>query len=140
VETQIEMRCREKGLRLTWQRRLIAEVLSEATDHPHVPELHRRVLARRHVSLDTVYRALKAFEAAGIVERHAFCDGRIHCERTTAEHRDHLIDLESGTIVDFRSEAIERLQADIARRLGYRLVRHRLELYARPIVQKISDA
>jgi len=139
VEPRIEMQCRASGLRLTSQRRLIAEVLAEATDHPHVRELHRRVSARRkHISLATVYRTLKAFEAAGIAGRHTFCDGRIRCEQTTEKHHDHLIDLEIGKIIDFRSEEIERLQADIARRLGYRVVDHRLELYARPIVRKSS--
>jgi Fur family transcriptional regulator, ferric uptake regulator len=129
----IERKCREAGLRLTGPRRLIARVLDESHDHPDVPELHRRVAARDDkVSLATVYRAVKRFEEAGIIERHAFRDGRARYETAQNRHHDHLIDLESGRVVEFRSEEIERLQAEIADRLGYKLVGHRLELYAVP--------
>ena len=108
---RIEQQCRDRGMRLTGQRRLIAEVLSEAHDHPDVPELHRRVAARdAGVSLATVYRTVKRFEEAGIIERHAFRDGRARYEAASNKHHDHLIDLQSGTVIEFRSEEIERLQ------------------------------
>lgn len=130
---RIEQQCRDRGMRLTGQRRLIAEVLSEAHDHPDVPELHRRVAARdAGVSLATVYRTVKRFEEAGIIERHAFRDGRARYEAAPNKHHDHLIDLQTGKVIEFRSEEIERLQAEIARRLGYELIGHRLELYAQP--------
>ena len=120
-------------MRLTGQRRLIAEVLAEAHDHPDVPELHRRVAARdKGISLATVYRTVKRLEETGILERHAFRDGRARYEAAPNKHHDHLIDLETGKVIEFRSEEIERLQAEIARQLGYELVGHRLELYARP--------
>lgn len=120
-------------MRLTGQRRLIAKVLAEAHDHPDVPELHRRVANRDdRVSLATVYRTVKRFEEAGIIERHAFRDGRARYEAAPNNHHDHLIDLATGKVIEFRSEEIERLQAEIAKRLGYDLVGHRLELYATP--------
>jgi Fur family transcriptional regulator, ferric uptake regulator len=129
----IEKQCRAKGMRLTGPRRLIAEVLAEAHDHPDVPELHRRVAARdERVSLATVYRTVKRFEEEGILERHAFRDGRARYEAAPVGHHDHLIDLQTGKVIEFRSEEIEQLQAEIARRLGYELVGHRLELYANP--------
>jgi Fur family ferric uptake transcriptional regulator len=131
--SQIEARCRAQGLRLTGQRRLIAQVLAEARDHPDVPELHRRVAERdRRVSLATVYRTVKRFEEVGIVERHEFRDRRAHYEQASKAHHDHLIDVASGQVTEFRSPEIERLQEEIAQRLGYRLVGHRLELYAVP--------
>jgi Fur family transcriptional regulator, ferric uptake regulator len=124
-------------MRLTGQRRLIAEVLAEAHDHPDVPELHRRVAARdERVSLATVYRTVKRFEEEGILERHAFRDGRARYEAAPEGHHDHLIDLQTGKVIEFRSEEIERLQAEIARRLGYDLVGHRLELYANPVAAR----
>jgi Fur family ferric uptake transcriptional regulator len=113
---------------------LIAQVLSEAHDHPDVAELHRRVSEHdSRVSLATVYRTVKRLELAGILERHAFRDGRARYERATKKHHDHLIDLDSGQVVESQSPEIERLQAEIARRFGYRLVGHRLELYAMPL-------
>lgn len=131
---RIEEECRAKGLRLTGQRRIIAQVLAEAHDHPDVPELHRRAQDRdARISLPTVYRTVKLFEGAGILERHAFRDGRARYERAGRTHHDHLIDLASGHVIEFRSAEIEQLQAEIARRLGYRLVGHRLELYAERI-------
>jgi Fur family ferric uptake transcriptional regulator len=121
-------------MRLTDQRRLIARVLSDAQDHPDVFELHRRVVTQcPHVSLATIYRTVRRLEAEGILERHEFRDGHARYERASKTHHDHLIDLESGTVIEFRSAEIERLQEEIARRLGYRLVHHRLELYAVPI-------
>jgi Fur family transcriptional regulator, ferric uptake regulator len=136
----IEEQCRALGMRLTGQRRLIARVLAEAHDHPDVPELHRRVANRDdRISLATVYRTVKRFEEAGIIERHAFRDGRARYEAAPNKHHDHLIDLVTGKVIEFRSEEIERLQAEIAKRLGYELVGHRLELYATPISQpKVS--
>ena len=131
MTNRIEAQCRAKGMRLTGQRRLIAEVLAEANDHPDVPELHRRVSERDdHISLATVYRTVKRLEQEGIIERHAFRDGRARYEEGSKSHHDHLIDLETGKVIEFRSGEIEWLQAEIARQLGYRLVGHRLELYA----------
>jgi len=113
---------------------LIAQILSEATDHPDVSELHRRAAQRDdRVALGTVYRTVKRFEEAGIIERHAFRDRRARYEKAAKKHHDHLIDLASGMIVEFNSPEIERLQRKIAQQLGYRLVGHRLELYARAI-------
>jgi len=133
VSNRIEAQCRTKGIRLTGQRRLIAEVLSQAQDHPDVQELHRRVAERdQGISLATVYRTVKRLEAEGILERHAFQDGRARYERASRKHHDHLIDLETGKVIEFTSPEIERLQEEITQRLGYELVGHRLELYARP--------
>ena len=130
----IEALCAAKGMRMTEQRRVIARVLAEAVDHPDVEELYRRCVAvDDKISISTVYRTVKLFEDAGIIERHDFRDGRARYEQMSETHHDHLIDLRSGKGIEFRSEEIERLQADIARRLGYRLVDHRLELYAVPL-------
>lgn len=138
---RIEAQCRAKGMRLTGQRRLIAAVLAESDDHPDVPELHRRVALRDEtVSLSTVYRTVKRLEEQGIIERHAFQDGRARYEKASKDHHDHLIDLETGKVVEFRSEDIEHLQAEIARRLGYELVGHRLELYAVPLGKRQKPA
>jgi Fur family transcriptional regulator, ferric uptake regulator len=131
---RIEAQCRAKGMRLTGQRRLIAQVLSDAQDHPDVFELHRRVVTQcPHVALATVYRTVRRLESEGILERHEFRDGHARYEPAAKKHHDHLIDLETGNVIEFRNEEIERLQEEIARRLGYRLVSHRLELYAVPI-------
>jgi Fur family ferric uptake transcriptional regulator len=131
---RIEQECRAKGLRLTGQRKLIAHVLTEARDHPDVPELHRRAqMQDPNVSLPTVYRTVKLLEEAGIIERHSFRDGRARYEQADKTHHDHLIDLASGRVIEFTSPEIERIQAEIARALGYRLVGHRLELYAEPL-------
>jgi Fur family ferric uptake transcriptional regulator len=112
---------------------VIVQVLSEAHDHPDVIALHQRVVERDNtVSLATVYRTVKRLQEEGILERHVFLDGRSRYEKTSARHHDHLIDLETGKVIEFRSEEIERLQAEVARQLGYDLVGHRLELYATP--------
>ena len=133
----IETACREKGLRMTGQRRVIARVLGEAADHPDVVELHRRAAAvDDRISLSTVYRTLKLFESEGIIERLEFMGGRSRYERAPQEHHDHLINLSTGDVIEFRSEEIEALQTEIARRLGFRLVSHRLELYAVPLETK----
>ncbi len=115
---------------MTEQRRLIARVLSEAEDHPDAEELHRRANAiDASISLATVYRTVKLFEEAAIIERHEFRDGRARFEKVPDEHHDHLIDVKSGEVIEFQNEEIERLQEEIARKLGFRLVDHRLELY-----------
>ncbi len=133
----IEEACHAKGMRMTDQRRVIARVLTAAEDHPDVEELYRRASAiDERISISTVYRTVKMFEDAGIVERHEFGDGRSRYEPVPDEHHDHLIDLRSGEVKEFRSEEIERLQEEIARRLGYRIVGHRLELYVVPLEEK----
>lgn len=130
----IEEACIAKGMRMTDQRRIIARVIASAEDHPDVEELYRRASAiDANISLSTVYRTVKLFEDSGIITRHAFGDGRARYEQIPDAHHDHLIDLRSGRVVEFQSEEIERLQAEIARRLGYRLVDHRLELYCVPL-------
>jgi Fur family ferric uptake transcriptional regulator len=121
-------------MRMTDQRRTIARVLEAATDHPDVEELHRRAAKiDSRISIATVYRTVKLFEDAGIVARHEFRDGRARYEPVPDEHHDHLIDLRTGKVVEFRDEEIERLQAEIARRLGFKLVDHRMELYGVPL-------
>ncbi len=126
-----EQRCRATGMVWTRQRRLIVQVLSEAHDHPDVPELHRRVAKHdARISEGTIYRTLKLLEGAGILERHAFRNHRHRFEKVPTQHHDHLIDVDTGQVVEFRHADIERLQEEVARRLGYRLVGHRLELYA----------
>ncbi|MFA5580944.1 MAG: Fur family transcriptional regulator [Paracoccaceae bacterium] len=127
-------RCEDHGLRLTEQRRVIARVLDEATDHPDVEELHARVLALDpRISLATVYRTVKLFEETGILEKHEFGDGRARYETADREHHDHLIDMHSGAVIEFVDPEIEALQEKIAEKLGYRLMGHRLELYGVPI-------
>ncbi len=133
----IEQKCAEKGLRMTEQRRVIARVLSEAEDHPDAEELHRRAATiDSNISLATVYRTMKLFEDSGIIERHDFRDGRSRYEEATEDHHDHLINAKTGEVIEFTSEEIERLQVEIARKLGYRLVDHRLELYGVPLDDK----
>ncbi len=130
----LEEACIAKGMRMTEQRRVIARVLQAAEDHPDVEELYNR--ANRvdpRISISTVYRTVKLFEDAGIIEKHDFGDGRARYETIPDEHHDHLIDLKSGTVIEFRSEEIEALQERIARDLGYTIVDHRLELYAVPL-------
>jgi len=138
---RVETQCRAGGLKMTDQRKLIAEVLSEARDHPDVPELHRRARERdERISLATVYRTVRQLAGAAILERHAFRDGRARYEAASKMHHDHLIDLATEKVIEFRSPEIERLQTDIARRLGYRLVGHRLELYARRLAPRWKKA
>ena len=135
--TGIEARCAATGMRMTEQRRVIARVLSDAHDHPDVEELHRRAHAvDPHISIATVYRTVRLFEEAGIIDRHDFRDGRSRYEEASETHHDHLIDMRSGQVVEFVDEEIEKLQALIAKRLGYRLVDHRLELYGVPLEEK----
>jgi Fur family ferric uptake transcriptional regulator len=137
VLDRIEKLCIEKNMRMTEQRRVIAHVLSAATDHPDVEELHRRAHAiDPHISIATVYRTVRLFEEAGIIARHDFRDGRSRYEEASETHHDHLIDMKTGQVVEFVDDEIEKLQALIAKRLGYRLVDHRLELYGVPLEEK----
>ncbi len=130
----IEQACIDNGMRMTEQRRIIAKVLSEASDHPDVEELYQRSSTiDSGISISTVYRTLKLFEEAGIIERHDFKDGRARYEQMSDEHHDHLIDLKTGKVIEFTNKEIEKLQEIIARELGYQLVDHRLELYAIPL-------
>ena len=130
----LEEQCAKKGMRMTDQRRVIARVLSQAHDHPDVEELYRRASAQDpRISLSTVYRTLNLFEEAGLVTKHDFKDGRARFEPIPDEHHDHLIDIRSGKVIEFRNEEIEAIQNLIAKRLGYKLVDHRLELYAVPL-------
>ncbi len=130
----IEQRCEAKGLRMTGQRRVIAQVLEASEDHPDVEELYTRSSARDpRISIATVYRTVKLFEESGIIDRLEFGDGRARYEDAEREHHDHLIDLNSGEVIEFIDPEIEALQEKIARKLGYRLKGHRLELYGVPI-------
>ena len=130
----LEEICVAKGLRMTEQRRVIAQVLEAATDHPDVEELYRRASAvDPKISIATVYRTVKLFDDAGVVTRHDFGAGRARYETVSEEHHDHLIDLRTGKVVEFRDDGIEKLQQAIAERLGFRLVDHRLELYGVPL-------
>lgn len=128
----IERKCAERGLRMTDQRRIIAKVLSEADDHPDAEELYARaVKLDPKISLATVYRTVRLFSDADIVETHDFRDGRARYETADADHHDHLIDVNTGDVIEFVDEEIEELQHRIAEKLGYELVDHRLELYGR---------
>jgi Fur family ferric uptake transcriptional regulator len=134
---RVEKLCIEKGMRMTDQRRVIAQVLSTAHDHPDVEELYRRAHAvDHHISIATVYRTVRLFEDAGIIARHDFRDGRARYEEAPDVHHDHLIDMKTGQVIEFVDAEIEALQDAIARRLGYRLVDHRLELYGIPLEDK----
>lgn len=134
VEKTLEELCVERGMRMTEQRRVIARVLEGSADHPDVEELYRRSAeVDPRISISTVYRTVKLFEDAGIIERHDFRDGRSRYETVPEEHHDHLIDLKTGTVIEFHSPEIEALQEKIAREHGFRLVDHRLELYGVPL-------
>lgn len=134
MPSSLERKCLEKNLRMTDQRRVIAQVLSDAKDHPDVEELHRRSSRiDSRISIATVYRTVKLFEEANIIERHDFGDGKARYEEATEEHHDHLIDLKSGKVLEFVNAEIEKLQEKIAREMGYQLVGHRLELYGVPL-------
>ena len=136
----LEELCVAKGMRMTEQRRIIARVLAAASDHPDVEELYRRAsVIDPKLSIATVYRTVKLFEDAGVIERHDFGAGRARYETIPEEHHDHLIDLRSGNVVEFRDDEIEKLQKAIAERLGFRLVDHRLELYGVPLDAPESD-
>jgi len=130
----IEKKCKVKGVRLTDQRKIIAQAMANATDHPDVDELHKRVTAvDKKISIATVYRTVKLFEEAGIVEKHDFKGGKARYEQSPDEHHDHLIDINSGEIIEFVDKEIEKLQNNVAKKLGYKLVDHKLELYGSKI-------
>ena len=138
--SKIEDKCKHKGVRLTDQRRLIAKVMSDSKqtygskDHPDVDELHKRVSETDNkISIATVYRTVKLFEEFGIVEKHDFKGGKARYEQSPDEHHDHLIDINSGEVVEFVDKDIEKLQNEVAKRLGYKLVDHKLELYGTKI-------
>ena len=134
MPSDIENKCIKRGLRLTDQRKLIAQVMSESEDHPDVDELHNRVnKIDSKISIATVYRTVKLFEEAGIVAKHDFKGGKSRYEKAPEEHHDHLIDINSGEIIEFVDEEIEILQKKVAERFGYKLVDHRLELYGSKI-------
>ncbi|PZO55319.1 MAG: transcriptional repressor [Alphaproteobacteria bacterium] len=138
---RIEKLCVDKGMRMTEQRRVIARVISGSHDHPDVEELHRRAAAvDSGISIATVYRTVRLFEDAGILERHDFRDGRSRYEEVPDQHHDHLIDMKTGKVIEFIEPEIERLQQEIARKLGYKLVDHRLELYGVPLVDDKAKA
>ncbi len=131
---RIEKQCIEKGMRMTDQRRVVARVLSSAADHPDVEELYHRAHAvDPHISLATVYRTVRLFEEAGVVERHDFGDGRSRYEEAGDDHHDHLINIKTGEVIEFFDEEIEKMKEALAQKLGYKLVGHKLELYAVPI-------
>jgi len=134
MSSNIESKCIQKGVRLTDQRRLIAKVMSDSDDHPDVDELHKRVSnLDSKISIATVYRTVKLFEDAGIVAKHDFKGNKARYEETTQDHHDHLIDINTGEITEFVNEDIEKLQKQVAEKLGYKLVDHRLELYGSKI-------
>lgn len=133
----IEDLCHQKGMRMTDQRRVIARVLTDATDHPDVEEVYRRSTdIDNGISIATVYRTVRLFEDAGILERLDFRDGRSRYEPVSDEHHDHLINVETGEVVEFHNDEIERLQEEIAAKLGFKLVDHRMELYGVPLDKK----
>ena len=130
MSSEIENKCLAKGVRLTEQRKLVAKVMSESEDHPDVDELHKRVSKLDpRVSIATVYRTVKLFEEAGIVSKHDFKGNKARYEEVPKEHHDHLIDINTGEIIEFVDQDIEKLQKKVAEKLGYKLVDHRLELY-----------
>ena len=139
-ENRIERLCIEKGMKMTEQRRVIARVLSTADDHPDVEEVYRRASEMDpKISIATVYRTVRLFEEANIIERHDFGDGRSRYEEAPEEHHDHLIDIQSGKVIEFQNQEIEVLQEEIAQKLGMKLVGHRLELYGVPLDPSADD-
>lgn len=138
--TRIERLCLEKGMKMTGQRRVIARVLSEAEDHPDVEEVYRRATEQdSRISIATVYRTVRLFEEANILDRHDFGDGRARYEEATDEHHDHLIDIQTGKVIEFTNDEIEAIQHKIAESHGFRLVGHRLELYGVRLNSKEGD-
>ena len=134
MSSDIENKCKEKGVRLTEQRKLIAKPMSDSANHPDVDELHKKVSKfDSKISIATVYRTVKLFDEAGIVSKHDFKGNKSRYEQVTEEHHDHLIDINSGEITEFVNEEIEKLQKQVAEKLGYKLVDHRLELYGSKI-------
>ena len=134
MSSDIESKCKQQGVRLTDQRRLIAKAMSETGSHPDVDELHKKVSRYdSKISIATVYRTVKLFEEAGIVAKHDFKGNKARYEQAPEEHHDHLIDINSGEITEFVNEEIEKLQKQVAEKLGYKLIDHRLELYGSKI-------
>ena len=134
MNSDLENKCIKKGVRLTEQRKLVAKVMSESKNHPDVDELHKRVnKLDSKISIATVYRTVKLFEESGIVAKHDFKGNKARYEESTQEHHDHLIDINTGEITEFVNEDIEKLQKQVAAKLGYKLVDHRLELYGSKI-------
>lgn len=142
MTSRIEEICVEKGLKMTEQRRVIAQILSDAHDHPDVEEVYRRASeVDQKISLATVYRTLRLFEDSGIIQSHDFGGGRARYEASDDDtHHDHLIDVESGKVIEFYDEELEALQDRIAKRLGYRIVDHKLELFGLPVKRRGGDA
>ncbi len=137
---RIEKLCAENGMRMTDQRRVIARVLSSSEDHPDVEELYRRSAAiDPRISIATVYRTVRLFEEAGILERLDFRDGRSRYEQVRDDHHDHLINIQTGKVIEFQNDDIEKIQREIARQLGFDLVDHRLELYGVPLTPKPKE-
>jgi Fur family ferric uptake transcriptional regulator len=135
--SNLEEKCIAHGLKMTEQRRVIARVLSDSQDHPDVEQLYQRAVeVDDKISIATVYRTVRLFEEAGIIERHDFGDGRSRYEPAGEEHHDHLIDLRSGEVIEFTNTDIEKIQQEVARKLGYKLVDHRLELYCIKLDEK----
>ena len=140
MASRIERACLDKGLKMTEQRRVIARVLSSAEDHPDVEEVYRRASADdERISLATVYRTLRLFEDSGIIESHDFGGGRTRYEASSEEHHDHLIDVQSGEVIEFYDAELEALQVKIAKKLGFRLVEHKMELFGVPLEKTAKD-
>jgi len=140
ILSRLEKLCIKRGMKMTGQRRVIARVLSDADDHPDVEELYKRSSqVDNNISIATVYRTVRLFEEAGLLDRHDFGDGRARYEEASSEHHDHLIDVKSGKVIEFHDEEIENLQHKIASKLGYKLVGHRMELYGAPINYNSDD-
>ena len=138
--SRLENLCIKRGMKMTGQRRVIARVLSDADDHPDVEELYKRSSqVDNNISIATVYRTVRLFEEAGLLDRHDFGDGRARYEEASGEHHDHLIDVKSGKVIEFHDEEIENLQHKIASKLGYKLVGHRMELYGAPTNYNSDD-
>ena len=138
--SSLEHLCIKRGMKMTGQRRIIARVLSEADDHPDVEELYRRSSqVDSKISIATVYRTVRLFEEAGLLDRHDFGDGRSRYEEASGDHHDHLIDVQTGKVIEFHDEKIEELQRQIASKLGYKLVDHRMELYGTPLDNNLDD-
>jgi len=139
-QSRLENLCIKRGMKMTGQRRVIARVLSDADDHPDVEELYKRSSqVDNNISIATVYRTVRLFEEAGLLDRHDFGDGRARYEEASSEHHDHLIDVKSGKVIEFHDEEIEILQHKIASKLGYKLVGHRMELYGAPTNYNSDD-
>lgn len=135
--SRLEKKCAESGLKMTDQRKIIIKVLSDSGDHPDVEMIHQRAhKLDPRISIATVYRTMRLFEEAGIIEKHDFGDGRARYEETGDEHHDHLIDMKSGRVIEFSNDEIEKLQRAIARKFGYKIIDHRLELYCVPLEEK----